>query len=360
MATTPKYRQIIDSMMAEIREMQPNEPFMTDREAIERYGASRITVRRAFAALEKDGYITRQRGRGTVVSPEPGKRVRFVSFMGECLVRNGIEPQLIKGIEEYLLGCHTNLIICNMENEPQRAWQYARRLVETGIDGVILTPMLGESRETAEIAEYLLSQSIPLVLVGRAIDELKGRASEILADQQRGGALLTEHLLSLGHRRIAFFHSIPWSFCSSLRERYQGYRDALTGAGIAHDPALTAMCEATELPLLLKRWLSMTDPPTAIVVDNDITLCRFMETAIANGYSIPSDISMTGFDDIPQIPVPVPHTTVHVPHYEIGRMAASQLMSAAQDPGAAVQATRVPVTLKIRKSTGINARAITH
>jgi len=353
--TAPKYEEVTARMREDLLAagLEPHEAFLTDREAVERYGASRITIRRAFAQLEEDGYIYRIRGKGTLIHPNPGRRIRFVAFMGECLVRNGIEPLIIRGAEDTLRGRDTNLIICNVENDTSRALQYAQRLVETRIDGVILTPMLTDSSANMQLVNYLLERNVPLVLVGRSIPEVEERVFSVLADNRDGARQATEHLIALGHRRIAFVRSVDFSWCSALRDRYKGFLDAHRQAGITFDKALESYSPLNELPLSIKRMLTMSDPPTAVMVDNDITLVHFIQTATAKGIHIPGDMSVAGFDDIPQLLTPIPHTTVHVPHYQIGQMAASQLVEVINHRTTAPRQTLVPVALIIRKTTGI-------
>jgi GntR family transcriptional regulator of arabinose operon len=351
----PKYEEVTARMREDLLAggLEPHHPFLTDREAVERYGASRITIRRAFAQLEEDGYIYRIRGKGTLIHPNPGRRIRFVAFMGECLVRNGIEPLIIRGAEDTLRERDTNLIICNLENDAARALQYAQRLVETRIDGVILTPMLTDSPANRLLVDYLVDRGVPLVLVGRSIPEVEDHVFSILADNHDGARQAAEHLISLGHRRIAFLRSVEFSVCSALRARYQGFLAAHRAAGLDFDARLESFTSLNELPLALRRMLTLADPPTAVVVDNDITLVYFIQTALAKGVRIPADISVSGFDDIPQLPTPIPHTTVHVPHYQIGQMAASQLIEVINNRSTPPRQTLVPVSLKIRKTTGI-------
>jgi GntR family transcriptional regulator, arabinose operon transcriptional repressor len=351
----PKYEEVTTRMREDLLAagLEPHQPFLTDREAVERYGASRITVRRAFAQLEEDGFIYRIRGKGTLIHPNPGRRIRFVAFMGECLVRNGIEPLIIRGAEDTLRSRDTNLIICNVENDPARALQYAQRLVETRIDGVILTPMLTDSSANLELVDYLLARDVPLVLVGRSIPQVEDRVFSVLADNSDGVRQATEHLISLGHRRIAFVRSVEFEWCTALRARYQGYTEAHRQAGLEIDASLECFAPLNELPLVVKRLLTLPDPPTGVVVDNDITLVHFIQTAMAKGISIPGDLSVAGFDDLPQLPTPIPHTTVHVPHYQIGQMAASQLVEVINNRATPPRQTMVPVSLIIRKTTGI-------
>lgn len=356
MAESPhKYDQIAEAMRQEIHRMgaAAHEPFMTDHEAVRRYGASRITIRRAFALLEEEGLVYRVRGRGTMINPNPGKRIRFVAFMGECLVRNGIEPLIIRGVEDQLGPGETNLIICNVENSPRKAMQYARRLVDTAIDGVILTPMLTDSARNEEVVEYLLGKRVPVVVAGRDLEQFAGRIGGAVADNRAGGREIARHFAALGHRRIAFLRTVEFPLCSALRERHAGLREGLAEFGIELDPALSILAGSNDLPLVLRRWMAMPDPPTAVFVENDSTLLRFLEVALAAGIRIPEQLSVAGFDDLAGLPSPIPQTTVHVPHYQIGSMAASQLVDMIRDPSLAPQHTSAPVHLVIRKSTGI-------
>lgn len=358
MGPSKKYELVIEAMKKDFEDwdLKPDDPFLTDKAAIERYGVSRITIRRAFQKLEEDGYVYRIRGRGTLVSHAHGCKTRLYAFLGQCLVSNGLEPILIKGIEDYLIGHNSCLIICNTENDFDRAAQYILRLTQTAIDGIIFAPMLAPPEQNIKLANMMFDRKIPFVLVERRIPGLEDRTCSVAGDSQSGLSQMMDHLLALGHQRIAFFRSIELDHCTSLKERHDVYLKALRDAGITPDPDLDGFSSLSTALLQLRRWVSMTDPPTAIVVDNDATLGEIMKVALDMGLDIPGDISMAGFDDLNNISMPIPQTTIHVPHFEVGRTAAMQLINMAQNQTIHSPHVRLPVSLKIRTTTGINPR----
>jgi DNA-binding transcriptional regulator YhcF (GntR family) len=182
MQTQKKYQQVIAAMKREILEgnLEPGAPFMTDMVAVRRYGVSRITVRRAFDQLVREGCLSRTRGRGTVVRAHPGQGEYLFAFPGQSLVGNGIEPSLIMGIEDCLVRHESSLIFCNTANSPPRTTKYVQRSIRTGVDGVIFIPLLDSPDINVGIAETLLKARIPCVAVSRAIPGLEARLGTVL------------------------------------------------------------------------------------------------------------------------------------------------------------------------------------
>lgn len=359
MQTQKKYQQVIAAMKREILEgnLEPGAPFMTDMVAVRRYGVSRITVRRAFDQLVREGCLSRTRGRGTVVRAHPGQGEYLFAFLGQSLVRNGIEPSLIMGIEGCLVRHESSLILCNTENSPRRTTKYVQRLIRMGVDGVIFIPLLDSPDINAGIAETLLKARIPCVAVSRAIPGLEARISTVLPDNYDGGRQVMKHLLSLGHRRIAFYRELPVEFCTSLAVRRRAYIEALKEAGIEPDSELDTNVPSNPGLLRLKRWMSLPDPPTAIFAADDTAAQRALQAAETLRIRVPEDLSIAGFDDLSSNPTSVPLTSIHVEHTRVGETAAMHLLHLAQESEHPVmEDTILPVSLVIRQSTGINPR----
>jgi LacI family transcriptional regulator len=162
----------------------------------------------------------------------------------------------------------------------------------------------------------------------------------------------TRHLAARGHRRIA--HLLGDLRFATARARLDGYRRALSEAGIAVDDRLireTAwnMAEAVAETL---RLLNLPDPPTAIFAASDDLAIGALEALRAAGRSIPADIAIIGFDDIPlaQDMTP-PLTTVRIPLAEIGRRAAELLLAPArEEAGSGARPVVLPVELIRRGS----------
>ena len=190
---------------------------------------------------------------------------------------------------------------------------------------------------------------IPVV----AVDPHRGRTglTTIDSDNMRGAMTATEYLLSLGHRRIGFLGGRPDLESARLRE--EGYRTALAAAGIPADPTLirvggyrpdTADQPAHEL-------LTMPDRPTAIFAANDLSALRTMDVARSLGLSVPDDVSILGFDNVPESAMSTPAlTTIAQPIRRMGSEAIAQLiamMDGTTEGGAHVT---LPTELVVRAS----------
>jgi LacI family transcriptional regulator len=162
-----------------------------------------------------------------------------------------------------------------------------------------------------------------------AIDPHTGQSGlpTIDSDNLRGGQLATNHLLELGHRRIAMITGRPDLESSQLRER--GYREALAAAGITaddelilegdYDPDVSADCT--------RRLLTSARPPTAIFGANDVSAIAAIGTAAGLGLQVPGDLSVVGFDNIPESALcSPPLTTVNQPIRQMGERAIQLLL----------------------------------
>lgn len=173
-----------------------------------------------------------------------------------------------------------------------------------------------------------------------------------ILDERKAAAEMIDHVVALGHRRIA--HIAGPAPHGGRTWRLSGYRDGLRRAGIAYDESLVvegsfsfeAGIEAARGLLDLKR------PPTAIFAANDESACGVMHEAFGRGMRIPQDLSVFGFDDTPTSRHVWPSlTTVRQPCRDMGRIAVEQLLAAIRDPQSA-QLVHVPYQLQFRQSTG--------
>jgi DNA-binding LacI/PurR family transcriptional regulator len=214
------------------------------------------------------------------------------------------------------------------------------------VDGVLVLGALEE--------EWLLAlreRRLPIVLVDTW---LPGSGVPAVApDYHAGARLATEHLLGLGHRRVALLGAaVRYPFG---RETLDGYREALTAAGIRHDAALVqrtaiaveAAAEATA------GLLSAPDPPTALFAVTDAMAIGALMAARAAGRRVPDDLAVVGMDDIElSAYTDPPLTTVRVPKEAMGRLAAERLIALVQGERSAPAMTQVTGELVVRQSSG--------
>lgn len=261
---------------------------------------------------------------------------------------NEIEPysaELLKGAARALHGSGYELIVyAGGHSGPEKAgWErrHLSRLGGTLTDGIVLV--------TPEVLDVDVDTLTPVV----AVDPHVGASSfpTVASDSLTGAMAATEYLISLGHRRIGHLSGRPDLRSSELRE--QGYRRALDEAGIPFDPNLvrvggydpdTALGPAREL-------LALPDRPTAIFAANDVSAIQTMNVARDLGIAVPEQLSVVGFDNIPESVLAEPAlTTIDHAIQDQGYEAALMLIRLIDEPGTGQTDVRLPTQLVIRQS----------
>ncbi|WP_127792685.1 LacI family DNA-binding transcriptional regulator [Agromyces sp. LHK192] len=263
--------------------------------------------------------------------------------------------ELIGGVEQVAKehGLSVVLTVSGSRHAPDPDW----------IDGVIRRRPVGIVLVFSELApeyrEQLRTRSIPFVIVDPAGDPSPDVPSVGSANWS-GGLAATRHLIELGHRRIATITGPEDMMCSLAR--VDGYRSAMNSAGLPIDPAWIRFGDfhvtggrnhATEL---LSRPAG--ERPTAIFAGSDLQALGVMDAARSAGLSIPDDLSIVGYDDVPISRwVNPPLTTVHQPLRRMGEEAVRLALRLAAEPaGASAQAGATPrmdlaTSLVVREST---------
>jgi LacI family transcriptional regulator len=222
----------------------------------------------------------------------------------------------------------------------------------TRLDGVILTPPLSDNQAVREI---LVEQKIPHVLISPP--EVEPEISSVYMDDRQAAFDMTRYLISLGHKRIGFIKGLSRHGAAMLRLR--GYQDALHDSGVALNEELVkdgnfrfeSGADAAE------QLLRQKDRPTAIFASNDEMAAGAVATAHRLGVSIPRELSVVGFDDVPYATITWPAlTTVHQPIVEMGAAAAGLLIAGIQSKKSETAASAPSISfqheMKIRGSTG--------
>ena len=205
-----------------------------------------------------------------------------------------------------------------------------RQLFERKVQGIILSSV----DENADIVEEYGKKGMKFVLLDQKITGME--STGINFDSRAGARMATEHLISLGHSRIAFA-TMPMTRWTRT-EMHMGYRDALVLAGLGYDSRLVyeRMPEKLEAyadfeleagKMIAESFLADGCPATAIVCINDMLAIGLIKTLKARGVRVPEAVSVFGFDDIPFAGTFEPSlSTVHYPAIETGRLAAMMLM----------------------------------
>jgi len=262
-------------------------------------------------------------------------------------ITNPFFAELTRGIEDCCHRADYGVFLCNSDDAPERQARYLQTLLERRVDGLLLAAPAGEPQA---LVRRLAGTQAPMVVIDR---ELPGLAARLVRVDHRGGArLAVEHLLSLGHRRIACL-SGPSSFAVG-HLRAAGWREALEAAGLQPDPQLLLEgdFDAAVGHALTRRLLARGDA-TAIFAGNDLMAIGALRAAAELGLLVPQAVSIIGFDgiDLGAYTYP-PLTTVGHRIGAIGEAAASLLLGMLADPAAAPDDVMLPVTLVERASTG--------
>ncbi|HEY8546150.1 MAG TPA: LacI family DNA-binding transcriptional regulator [Acidimicrobiales bacterium] len=284
-----------------------------------RYGVAPATLAKVQAVIEQLGYESSLVARSL--------RSRRTNVVG--VVVADIEPfsaELLKGAGAAVRAHGYELIVYSGSGhgKDQAGWErrYVSRLGGTLTDGIVLVTPTVVDVET----------DTPLV----AVDPHTGPATlpTVHGDNLAGAVAATEHLLGLGHRRIGFLAGRP--DLESARQREQGYRQALEAAGIAVDPDLIRVgdyeLDRSEKPA--RELLTLPDRPTAIFAANDLSAIQTLHVAHSLGLRVPGDVSVVGFDNIPESALMEPPlTTIDQQIQEMGRRAVELLIDRIEREG---------------------------
>lgn len=266
---------------------------------------------------------------------------------------NPFFAEFAAGVDEALGDKGYVTLLGSTGESPQRQQAVLASLMEHTPAGMILSP--AEGSDAAELHK-VLDPRANVLLFNR---ELAGTDDwDFLGmDNQRGAQLATEHLIGLGHHRIAFYGGHADS--SSCRQRRAGYARAMADAGLAVEERWLVESAPNRLEAAARTGELFGDavPPTAAVCYNDTVALGLMLGLMSRGIQPGKGFAVTGFDDIPEAAVTTPPlTTLVADPRERGRQAAQLVLQRLDDPGAAPARTIAPVRLQVRESSGAPLR----
>jgi LacI family transcriptional regulator len=308
----------------------------------DRYGVAEDTSNRVKEVIADLGYQS-----SLVAQSMRSRRTNVIGI----LVAD-VEPfsaELLKGAARAIRDTGYELVVWSGSGHGKEHSGWERRNVSrlsgTLTDGIILvTPTVVDVDDAA-----------PVVIV----DPHTGPPTlpSVEGDNLAGAITATEHLIALGHRRIGFLAGRPDLESARLRE--QGFRDAMAAAGIAVDPELIGVGEyelaTSEGPA--RRLLQLAEPPTAIFAANDLSALQVLHVARSLGRAVPDDLSVIGFDNIPESALADPPlTTIDQSIQQMGAEAVRLLVDLLGGRTARPQQITLPTRLVVRRSCGAIGR----
>lgn len=295
---------------------------------------------RVLQAMSQLGYTVNQQARSL-----RGGRSNTVGLVVRDL-GSGYVGEIVRGIDQELDNANYDLVLYTTHRSERRDFAHMAAMTRGLIDGLLLVL----PRDPSAYVRTLRQRQFPYVVIDH--QGVDGRGPAVRAQHRQGAYDATRYLIRQGHRRIGFIAGPPDIFAA--RERLEGYKAALRDAGLPIDPLLVhegdffqprGYSAAVEL-------LALAERPTAIFAANDLTAFGVMEAARDHGLKIPGDISIVGFDDIPQATHVHPAlTTVHQPLEEMGRLGARLLLELIDDPNRAPEIIDAPTELIVRATT---------
>lgn len=270
---------------------------------------------RVLAAVSKLGFVANFQARSLV-----NARTQLIGLIVHDIGWQYAE-EIVRGIDEELTALDYNLVLFTTHHDRDKEANYVRLMTQGLVDGLLLLVPIAVDIYRKELVE----DRFPHVLIDQHSPD--GRSTTVMARNWQGAQQATRYLLDLGHRRIGFISGDPE--LASAAERLRGYCATLAEAGVAFDPQLVEggyFRYAGGLQAAQK-LLDLPDRPTAIFAANDFSAIGAIEAIRDWGLSIPDDVSVIGFDDIPQARWLRPAlTTVRQPLVEMGRRATRHLL----------------------------------
>jgi LacI family transcriptional regulator len=307
---------------------------------------SEATRARVLAAIE-------------VLDYRPNPLARGLS-RGRCQTLGVVVPffthasavERLRGVAAALDGSRYDLVLFNVESTVHRDEHFATLTRRDRADGLLIMSLPVPPTSL----DRLTKSGVPIVL----LDAEAPGIPAVVTDDVAGGRLATQHLIDLGHERIAFIGddpANPLGFVAGT-SREDGYRRTMTDAGL--DIPAGYVCHGPHVLDVARRLagelIDRADPPTAIFASSDTQALGALEAVRSAGMRAPDDVSVVGFDDV-EVSGYVGLTTVHQPLFESGSLAATLLLGLVDDdevPDPLVR--RLDLELVERSTTGVPRR----
>lgn len=249
-------------------------------------------------------------------------------------ITNPFFPEVLAGLDQEARSKGYTFFLCdtvstNDDSEEQyvRESQYLNILVEKQVDGIIMIGgRINLARPSKEMVNEVVevSKRVPLLLIN---GNMPGEAlNRVYTDEKEGAELATQHLIDLGHRKIAFVGG--YRRMSNTIQRIQGFVKTMEKNGLQtrKEWILDGGFSVESGKAFLNQLLGLQERPTAVFCANDLVAIGMMKAASKAGLRVPQDLSLIGFDDIPYASNSIPElTTVSLKCYDAGRSAAVML-----------------------------------
>jgi GntR family transcriptional regulator of arabinose operon len=335
----------------------PGGQLTPELELCRQFNISRSTIRRAITELVEEGLLTRQQGRGTFVKYERTDSQKRLVALLLCRFSHvaGAYDLFLKGAMEEASARRYELLVSNSHNNPFTAIDQVMRLNEIRAAGTVVMPLQsgGDDERTMDsVLQALKGANQHVVLADTYCPD--SDFPSISSQNKEATIELTNHLIRLGRRRIAFLTS---NRIEPVVEREEGFLQAMQEAGLEVPSHFLLEVAGTD-PVrqgsqAVDVFMAMREPPEAIICLHDLIALNVLERCAKRGWRVPEDVAVVGFDDLPAAAHSRPPlTTMHQPLFTMGRQAVGMLIDQLNDVALKDLHPRLPCNLKIRESCG--------
>lgn len=304
-----------------------DEKIPSENQLSEKYSVSRQTVRKAINTLVEQNYLYARHGSGTFVLPRKEKLTKSKNIaVVSTYMSDYIFPRVIQGINQVLSDNGYSILLKTTNNSRHGEAWCMEELLSKNIDGMIIEPSQSAiSCQHQVLYDQMDAMGIPYVFIQGCYESMMDRP-HVMLDDVMGGHLVTEHLISLGHKRIA---GIFKADDVQGYHRHKGYVKALQESGIAYDPDLIIWYHTKDRGMRpmegLMGILEAGIGCDAVVCYNDEIAADVITGLKNRGRNVPHDISVTGFDNS-LLAQSQGITTIAHPQEELGKIAAETLV----------------------------------
>lgn len=228
-------------------------------------------------------------------------------------ITNPFYPLMLKGVEDTAIVSGFNVILSTTSDNEDMELKLLESMLDQGVDGVILATI---DKSDSKALKLLEKENVPTVLINRAPKDYTG--SKVCIDSCKVGMLATEHLLQLGHEKIAFFGGER----QNTKEREVAFLKTMekNGLHVPQEWVIDSEYDLEKTSQITKGIIKSGNIPTAVYAASDLIAFGVSRAFLEEGFSIPKDISIIGSDNIPfSADFRIPLTTVDVHTYEIGK-----------------------------------------